>query len=216
MFGLTILMTVLKSFRAYLIGAAIGFALGIAAVLYFTGGSEAKHVAKQAEQTVAVNAAEEVKAVQENQQIVNELETKKAETESVKDEVFARMDQTEKTNVQIVYRDREVQTTQPTCSVADKSAVLPLDVGAVRLLNGLRSATTVDLTGRTTGGSEAPATAQGDAEIAGVTVAEFVSNDTDIVGMYNDLAYRHNLLVAEVIKFKQQQAADAEKAAKGH
>ena len=197
--------SLLNSLSRYVITAVVAMAVGAGGALYVSGAHEAKLVAKEAKAVVAENAKATVEAAVENQQIVQSLDEKKAEAESVKEAVLDRIPEKESKveTTKVVYRDRQVPVPVPQeCSPLGRDSVMPLDVGAVRLLNDLRAAKTVDLTGDASGESQAS---------AGVTVAQFVSNDTDVVGMYNELAERHNRLVDKLMEFMARQAQDAQK-----
>jgi hypothetical protein len=74
---------------------------------------------------------------------------------------------------------------------------MPLSVAGVRLLNDMRAYRTVDITAINPDEIKAS---------AGVTVAQFVNNDTDVVALYNDLATRHDELVDAVVAYMKRDA----------
>lgn len=91
-----------------------------------------------------------------------------------------------KTVVKEVLKYVPAPTSHQESSACPDTAAGELTVGAVRLLNAARANTTVDTASWDDGESQAP---------SGVTYQEFVLNDLEVVGMYHDLAIRHDMLV---------------------
>lgn len=96
-----------------------------------------------------------------------------------------------------------------TCQVQEKSedfaspdSFMPFDIGTVRLLNAIRSGASVDSISLTDEESGA---------VARITVRYFITSDTEIARMYNELAVRHNALVDEVTKYQAAQAKRLQK-----
>lgn len=72
-----------------------------------------------------------------------------------------------------------------------------LDVGTVRLLNSARDGSALDPASSADGASQAA---------SGIGLPELLDNDLEVVGMYRDLAIKHNALVDYVESLIQKQA----------
>lgn len=191
-----------KTLGTYLGILCGGIVMGVLIALLTMSKHEARQVTAEAREVVSTTADNVVKAVEENARIESTLDAGKSATETVKASVSNQL----KPPKEVVYVEVQVpgKTEVQVCPAVNGDSVMPLSVGSVRLLNDLRAYRTVDLTAVSASEIKAP---------AGVTVAEFVSNDTDVVGMYNELAVRHDSLVDAVVAYmkRQQETAKANK-----
>lgn len=191
-----------KTLGTYLGILVMGIVMGVLIALLTMGKQEARQVAAEAREVVSTTSDSVVKAVEENTRIETKVDAGKTSTEAVK----ALVNQQMKPPKEVVYVPVSVpgKAEVQTCPAVNSDSVMPLSVSGVRLLNDLRAFRTVDLTAIDP--SESKAT-------AGVTIAQFVNNDTDVVGLYNELATRHDELVDAVVAFmkRQQESAKANK-----
>lgn len=183
------------------IGTYLGIAVGSMIVgallaLLMMGKQGARQVTGEAREVVSTVAQAVVESVKENVRIEEKVDAGKKSTEAVKALVNAQMKPTKEFVYVNVPGKPEIQV----CPPVGSDSVIPLSVSGVRLLNDLRAYRTVDLTGIDPTESETS---------AGVTVAEFVNNDTDVVNLYNELAIRHDELVDAVNAYLAKQAAKA-------
>lgn len=183
------------------IGTYLGIAFGSMIVgallaLLMMGKHDARQVTGEAREVVSTAAQAVVESVKENVRIEEKVDVGKKSAEAVKALVNEQMKPTKEYVYVNVPGKTEIQTCQPVGS----DSVMPLSVSGVRLLNDLRAYRTVDLTGINPSESQTS---------AGVTVAEFVNNDTDVVNLYNELAIRHDELVDAVNAYLAKQAAKA-------
>ena len=185
----------MNALARYIVTGFLGVLLGVFVTLGMTGKHDDAVVVDEARQVVQKTAEANVDAVFENAKIVRKLEEQNITADAVKQEILNEL----APQKEIVYVRVNVPgiAEAQLCPPVHGESVLPLSVGTVRLLNGLRAARTVDLTAPATGESQAS---------AGVTVAQFVDNDTDVVKLYNELATVHDELVGEVITYMQKQA----------
>lgn len=183
------------------IGTYLGIAFGSMIVgallaLLMMGKHDARQVTGEAREVVSTAAQAVVESVKENVRIEEKVDVGKKSAEAVKALVNEQMKPTK----EYVYVNVPGKTEIQTCPPVGSDSVMPLSVSGVRLLNDLRAYRTVDLTGINPSESQTS---------AGVTVAEFVNNDTDVVNLYNELAIRHDELVDAVNAYLAKQAAKA-------
>ena len=178
----------------YAVTGFLCFMVGVFLTLIVTGKHETAATIKAANEVVAQTADDNVKAVEKNIVIEEKIAEKKANAEEVKSQVLNAM----KPEVRYVTVTIPGVATPQLCPPVSGDTVMPLSVHSVRLLNDLRAAKTVDLTALNAGEIEAS---------ANVEIAEFVSNDTDVVKLYNELAARHDALVDAVLEYMRYQAA---------
>lgn len=177
-----------------------GFILGTAVMFTWMTDHQAKKVASAAKEVVAETTQAMVTSVKENAVIETKLESKSANAEALKQSIAKEL----KPAKEVVYVQVQVpgKSEAQVCPQVDGGTPVPLSSHSVRLLNDLRAAKTVDLTA---GPAEKVFTP------AGTTFAEFVSNDIDVVRLYNDLAARHDELVDRVVAYMDEQAKTASK-----
>lgn len=185
-----------KVVGSYLATLGVGIVIGLLWALLSVSGSEVEKVTGEAQAVVSATAQGVVKSVEENNRIETKLDAVKTTAEVVK----AKVNEELKPSKEVVYVEVRVpgKTEIQTCPAVGADSVMPLSVAGVRLLNDMRAYRTVDI-----------ASIDPD-EIktsAGVTVAQFVNNDTDVVALYNDLATRHDELVDAVIAYMKRDAA---------
>jgi len=189
------MLRTLGTYLGILVG---GIIMGVLIALLMMSKQEARQVAAEARTVVSTTADSVVEAVKENSRIETTLDAGKASTEAVKASVGNQI----KPPKEVVYVEVRVpgKTEVQVCPAINGDSAMPLSNHSVRLLNDLRAYRTVDLAAINP--SEVQAT-------SGVTVAEFVSNDTDVVGLYNELATRHDALVDAVIAYMNRQKENA-------
>lgn len=181
----------------YLGTLGAGIVIGALVALLAMSDHQSEQVTGAAREVVAETAQSVVKAVEENTRIETKLDAVNESADAVKAKVIEQL----KPAKEFVYVNVPGKTEIQTCPAVGADSVMPLSVAGVRLLNDMRAYRTVDIT------------AINPSEIqtsAGVTIAQFVNNDTDVVALYNDLATRHDELVDAVIAYMKQQAAVAE------
>lgn len=188
----------LRAIATYLATLITGLVMGVLVTLLVTSKHEVKQVTGEARAAVSAVTEKLVTNVEENNRIENKLDAVSQSAEAVKAVVGNQM----KPSKEVVYVEVKVpgKPEVQTCPSVGADSVMPLSVAGVRLLNDMRAYRTVDLTAIN------PAEVQ---TSAGVTVAQFVNNDTDVVALYNDLATRHDELVDAVIDYMKKQAAAA-------
>lgn len=188
----------IKTIASYIAVGLVGAALSVVLTLVMMNQTAAQKVTEKASAVVSAAAHDTVKAVVENTRIEEKLDEGKTNAAVVKAEVAKQLKPTK----EIVYVTVEVpgKTEKQTCPAVVGDSPMPLTTRSVRLLNDLRAGKTVDLTSVHVGEGQTP---------SGLTIAEFVGNDTDVVGLYNELATRHDELVDAVVGFMNQQAKDA-------
>lgn len=183
----------------YLGTLGAGIVIGALVALLAMSDHQTEQVTGAAREVVAETAQNVVKAVEENTRIETKLDAVNDSAAAVKALVNSQM----KPSKEVVYVEVKVpgKAEVQTCPSVGPDSVMPLSVAGVRLLNDMRAYRTVDITAINP--SEIQAS-------AGVTIAQFVNNDTDVVALYNDLATRHDELVDAVIDYMKKQAAAAE------
>lgn len=188
----------IKTIAGYFGAAIAGMLLSAVVTLVMMNKGDAQKVTKEATAVVATAAKDVVKASEENTRIEEKLDQGKSTASLVKSEVAAQLKPTK----EIVYVQVEApgKTEKQTCPAVTGDSPIPLTARSVRLLNDLRAAKSVDLTAINPSEIQAA---------SGLTIAEFVNNDTDVVGLYNELATRHDELVDAVVAFMKKQAEDA-------
>lgn len=186
---------IMQAIGRWVLTLVAGVVIGALATLATINHSESTRVVEQASQVVEQTTEKTVEAVKENIRIEDKLDEVKASSDTVKTEVLKDLKPTK----EIVYVTVQVpgKVEAQTCPVISGDSPMPLNARSVRLLNDLRAFRTVDLTAVDADQGQDP---------AGLTISEFVSNDTDIVGQYNELATRHDELVDAVMAYMQRQA----------
>lgn len=150
---------------AWIIGFAVGFPAGFYTAGRFVKADQLEAV-DQAQRGTAVGIRESLK---ESAALDRSLDMGAAQNAQIKKLVVRRV------------KSQKVKHENPvTCSA------WTLDVGTVGLLNSARAGTPIDAASLGDEASKAPSS---------ITPADLVENDTEVVGMYHDLAKRHNALV---------------------
>ena len=187
----------MNAIARYIVTGFLGVLVGVFLTLAVTGKRDSDAVVEVANTVVKETAKANVEAVVKNEQLVTKLDQQNKTAEVVKERVLN--DLKPEVQKQVVYVPVQVPGVAETqlCPPVRHDDVLPLSLYGVRLLNGLRTARTVDLTAPDAGESETP---------AGITVAQFVENDTDVVALYNELATAHDELIDEVVAYMRKQA----------
>lgn len=184
----------MKTLGALALAVLIGAVFGSLLTFNYTASHKTDQVVKQANTVVAATATAVVKAVEEDVRIEEKIDAGKANAELAKQEVLKQLKPTK----EVVYVNIPGKTEYQACPPITRDSVMPLSISGVRLLNDLRAYRTIDLT-------KLDAT-EGETS-AGITIAQFVSNDMDVVALYNELAVRHNELVDAVVDYMRKDAA---------
>lgn len=185
MFGIPFVSTIRNAVIVALLSSVVGFGAG-----YYT-----KHKFALAEIHEAVTEQRK-----EDAHALADMQAKEAALQAQLDEERARIETIQREiKPHVIYRTVHAKPQKPTpgteglgdpapeqdCPAVADGGTAFLDVATVRLLDDARA-----------GAADAPA--WGDAEVeaaADVSVTEFVQNDLEVVGMYHDLATRHDALV---------------------